>query len=128
MRYVSSGQARTEFGDEEVAKASELAALPVEAFPASLEIDVRPDMLDAELADMVAKLRQLPAVDDVETYQTWTERLARLVRGGVAAAALLALVVFASVLAVVGSTMRLALQRRRPRSRCCASSGRRTAS
>ena len=62
---------------------------------------------------MVQKLRQLPAIDDVETYQAWTERLARLVRGGVAAAALLALVVFASVLAVVGSTIRLALQRRR---------------
>jgi cell division transport system permease protein len=35
------------------------------------------------------------------------------VRGGVAASAILALVVLAAVLAVVGSTMRLALQRRR---------------
>jgi cell division transport system permease protein len=113
VRYVSSGQARTEFGKEEIAKASDLAALPVEAFPASIEIDVRPDMLDSELDDIVTKLRQLPAVDDVETYQTWTERLSRLVRGGVAAAALLAFVVFASVLAVIGSTMRLALQRRK---------------
>ena len=113
VRYVSSGQARSEFGNEEIAKASDLTALPVEAFPASIEIDVRPDMVDSELEDMVAKLRMLPAVDDVETYQTWTERLSRLVRGGVAAAALLALVVFASVLAVIGSTMRLALQRRR---------------
>jgi cell division transport system permease protein len=113
VRYVSSGQARTEFGQEEIAKAADLAALPVEAFPASLEIDVRPDMPAADLEDMVAKIRQLPAVDDVETYQSWTERLARLVRGGVAAAALLALVVFASVLAVIGSTMRLALQRRK---------------
>jgi cell division transport system permease protein len=113
VRYVSSGQARSEFGREELAKAADLAALPVEAFPASIEIDVRPDMLDSELEDMVGKLRQLPAVDDVETYQTWTERLARLVRGGVAAAALLAFVVFASVLAVIGSTMRLALQRRK---------------
>jgi cell division transport system permease protein len=113
VRYVSSGQARSEFGREEIAKTADLAALPVEAFPASIEIDVRPDMLDSELDDMVAKLRQLPAVDDVETYRTWTERLSRLVRGGVAAAALLALVVFASVLAVIGSTMRLALQRRK---------------
>ncbi len=113
VRYVSSGQARSEFGNEEIAKASDLTALPVEAFPASIEIDVRPDMVDSELEDMVAKLRMLPAVDDVETYQTWTERLSRLVRGGVAAAALLALVVFASVLAVIGSTMRLALQRRK---------------
>jgi cell division transport system permease protein len=113
VRYVSSGQARAEFGQEEIAKAADLAALPVEAFPASLEIEVKPDLPEADLEDMVAKIRQLPAVDDVETYRSWTERLARLVRGGVAAAALLAVVVFASVLAVIGSTMRLALQRRK---------------
>ncbi len=58
-------------------------------------------------------MKLLPGVDDVETYQAWTDRLARLVRGGVTAAALLALVVVAAVLAVVGSTLRLALQRRK---------------
>lgn len=113
VRYLSSGDARTEFGAREMQARSDLAALPVEAFPASLEIDVAPEMMDADLADMVGKMRQLPSVDDVETYQSWTERLARLVRGGVAASALLAAVVFTAVLAVVGSTMRLALQRRR---------------
>ncbi len=113
VHYVSSGQARADFGTRELGAKSELAALPVEAFPASIEIDVRPETSDADLADMVAKLRMLPSVDDVETYQAWTERLAKLVRGGVAAAALLAVVVFAAVLAVVGSTIRLALQRRR---------------
>jgi cell division transport system permease protein len=113
VRYVSAAQARSEFGQKEAGPRAELAALPVEAFPASIEIEVRSDVTDGELADVVGKLRQLPAVDDVETYQAWTERLARLIRGGVAAAALLALVVFASVLAVVGSTIRLALQRRR---------------
>lgn len=113
VRYVSPAQALAEFGRVEAQGKSELASLPVEAFPASLEIEVRPDLSDADLEDIVGKLRMLPAVDDVETYQAWTERLSRLVRGGVAAAALLALVVFASVLAVVGSTIRLALQRRR---------------
>jgi len=112
-RYVSSSDARVEFGETELAARSELAALPVEAFPASLEINVAQDMPDADLADMVGKMKRLPAVDDVETYQSWTDRLARLVRGGVAASALLAVVVFTAVLAVVGSTMRLALQRRR---------------
>jgi cell division transport system permease protein len=112
VRYVSSGDARMEFGEREIQARSELAALPVEAFPASLEIEVAPDMPDAELADMVGKVKQFAAVDDVETYQSWTDRLARLVRGGVAASALLAVVVFTAVLAVVGSTMRLALQRR----------------
>lgn len=112
VRYVSSGDARAEFGEREIQTRKELAALPVEAFPASLEVEASPDMTDAELADIVGKLRQVSAVDDVETYQSWTERLARLVRGGVAAAILLAVVVFASVLAVVGLTMRMALQRR----------------
>jgi cell division transport system permease protein len=113
VHYVSSGQARADFGTRELSAKADLAALPVEAFPASIEIDVAPETTDEELAAIVGKLRMLPSVDDVETYQAWTERLAKLVRGGVAAAALLAIVVFASVLAVVGSTIRLALQRRR---------------
>ncbi len=112
VHYMSSGQARSDFGSKELGKGAALAALPVEAFPASIEIDVRPDISDGELADIVGKLKLLPSVDDVETYQAWTERLARLVRGGVAASALLAVVVLAAVLAVVGSTIRLALQRR----------------
>ena len=112
VRYVSSGDARVEFGRETEGR-SELAGLPIEAFPASIEVDVAPGMPDRDLADAVVKIKQLPSVDDVETYQSWTERLARLVRGGVTASALLAIVVLAAVLAVVGSTMRLVLQRRR---------------
>ncbi len=113
IRYVSSGQARSDFGRRESGGKSELAALPAEAFPASLEIEMKREVSDAELGEVASKLRMLSAVEDVETYQAWTERLGRLIRGGVAAALLLAVVVFASVLAVVGSTIRLALQRRR---------------
>jgi cell division transport system permease protein len=113
VHYVSSGDARTQFGQTQLETNAALAGLPVEAFPASIELDVTPELPDLDLADMVAKMKQLPAVDDVETYQSWTERLARLVRGGVAASGLLAVVVLAAVLAVVGSTMRMALQRRR---------------
>src|SRR5438552_322086 len=75
VRYVSSGEARSEFGVSEMDTKNELAGLPVEAFPASLEIEVRQDMSDAELTDIVAKIKQLPSVEDVETYQAWTERL-----------------------------------------------------
>lgn len=110
VRYVSAGQARADLAREQT---SELAALPAEAFPASIEVEVAPEMTDQELAEAVGKLRQLASVDEVETYQSWTARLANLVRGGVAAAIVLAVVVFASVLAVVGSTIRLALQRRK---------------
>ncbi|MDP9036215.1 MAG: permease-like cell division protein FtsX [Myxococcota bacterium] len=113
VRFVSSGDARAEFGRQELDAHSELAALPADSFPASIEVDVAPDLPEADLADIVVKMKRLPAVDDVETYQSWTDRLGRLVRGGLAASALLAVVVFAAVLAVVGSTMRLALQRRR---------------
>jgi cell division transport system permease protein len=112
VRYVSSGQARETFATTDDPNGV-LAALPPEAFPASLEIDVATDVSDESLADTVAKLRKLPAVDDVETYQSWTDRLGRLVRGGVAASTLLAVIVLLSVLAVVASTMRFALQRRR---------------
>jgi cell division transport system permease protein len=110
-RYLSSGDARKQFGEAD--GQGELAALPAEAFPASIELDVAPDMPDTDLAAMIAKMKELPSVDDVETYQSWTERLSKLVRGGVAASAMLAVVVFAAVLSVVGSTMRLVLQRRR---------------
>jgi cell division transport system permease protein len=113
VRYVSSAEARTEFGQREMEMHGELAGLPVDAFPSSLEIDVAQDLSDSELADIVAKMRALPAVDDVETYRSWTDRLAKLVSGGVMAAAVLTVVVLGAVLAVVGSTMRLALQRRR---------------
>ncbi len=110
VRYISSGQARQDFAQTEK---KNLAGLAQEAFPSSIEVEVQPDMADAELTEMVTKLEKLPGVDEIETYQAWTDRLARLVRGGVAASGILALVVFASVLAVVGSTIRLALQRRR---------------
>jgi cell division transport system permease protein len=113
VHYLSSGDARMEFGQTQLDGNAALAGLPAEAFPASIEIDVAPDLADAALTDMVGKMKQLPAVDDVETYQSWTERLARLVRGGVAASGLLAVVVLSAVLAVVGSTMRMALQRRK---------------
>jgi len=112
VRYVSSGQARDQFSKEDDPKGA-LAALPAEAFPASIEVDVQADVTDEGLGEIVGKLEKLPAVDGVETYQSWTERLARLVRGGVAASAVLAVIVLLSVLAVVGSTMRFALQRRR---------------
>jgi cell division transport system permease protein len=112
VTYVSSGQARADFGSSQVVEHPDLAGLPVEAFPSSIEIEVRPDLPDDQLQSIVAKVHQLPVVDDVETYRAWTDRLAKLVRGGVAAAIVLALVVLAAVLAVVGSTIRLALQRR----------------
>jgi cell division transport system permease protein len=110
VRYLSSATARQEFLATE---GKAIAGMPQESFPASIEVDVTPEMGDSDIASVVAKLEKLPGVEEIETYQAWTERLGRLLKGGVAAAFVLAFVVFASVLAVVGSTIRLALQRRR---------------
>jgi len=114
VRHVTPELARKEALEGGDATPRELASLPREVFPASLEVDVRPETSDRDVAELVAKVASLPVVDDVETYGAWTERLGRLVRGGVLASVLLATVVLVSVLAVVGSTVRLALQRRRP--------------
>jgi cell division transport system permease protein len=112
VRNVSADQARRELGgftsDETL-----LDALPVEAFPASLEVALRDDLAVSRLEKLSAQLSQLPAVESVETYQAWSERLAALLAGGVTAAGILALVVFAAVISVVSSTIRLSLQRRR---------------
>ncbi len=110
-RLVSREAARDEViaqsGDEQ------LAALPPEAFPSSVELVFSESVDDSELSLLALKLRSLPMVEMVETYQRWTERLSQLLRGGVTASLFLALVVFAAVVSVVASTMRLLLERRR---------------
>jgi cell division transport system permease protein len=87
-------------------------ALPSEAFPASIEVKVESDLATGRLDQLAAQLGSLPAVDRVETYAAWSDRLAALLAGGVTASGLLALVVLAAVVSVVSSTIRLALQRR----------------
>ncbi len=109
--YVSAEQAR-----EEVMGSTEdeaLAGLPEEAFPASLEVTLTDDAAAARIEKLATQLEALPAVEAVETYQAWGERLDKLLRGGAQAALVLLLVVLAAVVSVVGSTMRMALSRRR---------------
>jgi len=111
VRFVSSADARRELltgGVDEV-----LAALPVEAFPASLEVDLAGDDAAARLDTVSGQLAALPMVDRVETYGAWSQRLGSLLTGGITAAAILAIIVLAAVVSVVSSTIRLALQRRR---------------
>lgn len=110
-RYISPLDARKDLVGDGLDIA--LAALPAEAFPASVEIELAEDISPEALAAIVSKLDALPQVESVETYERWTERLATLVSGGVTASGVLALVVLAAVIAVVASTMRLAMQRRR---------------
>jgi cell division transport system permease protein len=111
VRLVSNVEARREVLADETDAA--LAALPPNAFPTLLELGFNDEIEDADVAAIATKLRALPAVESVETYQRWTERLSSLLGGGVTASLCLAVVVFAAVVSVVGSTMRLLLQRRR---------------
>jgi len=111
VRFVSSQDARQEVlgtGADAV-----LAALPPEAFPASLELEFAVDTKAERVDTLVKQVALMPAVETVETYQSWSDRLETLLGGGVSASLLLAAVVLAAVISVVGSTIRLSLQRRR---------------
>ncbi|MBK8252787.1 MAG: ABC transporter permease [Polyangiaceae bacterium] len=112
VRLVTSLEARREVLADESDKA--LAALPPSAFPASLEVGFNDEVTHDMLDTTALKLRALPCVESVETYQKWTERLSSLLGGGVTASACLAIIVLAAVVSVIGSTLRLLLHRRRP--------------
>lgn len=108
--HVTSEAARDELlksGDEI------LAGLPPEAFPASIEVRVLDPDGSGALARMAEKLRFLPRVEAVETYESWGDRLGALLRSALMGAGILALVVLGTVVSVVGSTIRLSLQRRK---------------
>jgi cell division transport system permease protein len=107
VRYVSSEEARRDLADN--AGDAALAGLPVTAFAASLEVDFAPTTPDTAVTQVASKVRALPAVEGVETYERWSERLGVLLRGGVVASLVLAVVVLGAVVSVVGSTMRMAL-------------------
>ena len=111
VRRVSSEDARNEVAGRR--QDPVLDALPNDAFPASLEVSVKKDLGSDRLARIASQLQLLPAVESVETYGAWSERLGTLLSGGVTASLLLALIVLAAVVSVVSSTIRLSLQRRR---------------
>jgi cell division transport system permease protein len=111
VRYVPSEEARNDLLDGRSDPV--LSQLPADAFPASLEVALEDDATQSGVQRLAETLAVLPAVESVETYQSWTERLASLLRAGVAASGLLAAVVLAAVVSVVASTIRLTLQRRR---------------
>jgi len=111
VHFISSEEARRDLMNDH--SDDTLAALPDQAFPASLEIETK-ETMSAEARDHIAQqLRALPGVEGVETYGNWTSRLASVFSGGVTAAAILTLIVLGAVVSVVSSTIRMALQKRR---------------
>lgn len=108
--YVSSAQAREEVMGNSRDEA--LAALPEDAFPSSLEVHLSEAGAHDRIKQLADQLKALPAVESVETYAAWGQRLNKFLAGGAQAALILVLIVLASVMSVVGSTMRMALSRR----------------
>ncbi|MCC7536433.1 MAG: hypothetical protein IT379_09475 [Deltaproteobacteria bacterium] len=113
-QLVSSADARQQFLDgNEVGH--DLAALPAEVFPSSVEVTLSPAAAEnpaiiSQIAERVARLR---GVEQVETYRTWMDRLRMLVAGGRFGAGVLALLVGVCVLAIVGNTIRLSIANRK---------------
>jgi cell division transport system permease protein len=111
VRFVSSEEARRELTSDHADDT--LAALPEQAFPASLEVDTEESLAVAAREQIALQLRALPGVEAVETYANWSTKLASVFSGGVTAAVVLTLIVLGAVVSVVSSTIRMALHKRR---------------
>ena len=80
-----------------------LAGLPADAFPASIEVKVHDPERSGALTRMAEKLRLLPRVEAVETYEAWGERLSALLGSALIGAAVLTLIVLATVAPAAGA-------------------------
>lgn len=112
VTLLSAAEARAQFArDANVGGA--LAGLPADAFPASLEVTLRDGTSSARADEIAARVGHVAAVEGVETYRAFFQKLETLVLSGRTAAAVVALLVLICVLAVVGNTIRLAVAGRR---------------
>jgi cell division transport system permease protein len=111
VRYVSSDAARRDLLRDDPDEF--LSSLPEQAFPASLELETREPFLREQKQRLASQLQSLPAVETIESYDTYSKRLGHALVGFVTAATVLAFVVLLAVVSVVSSTMRLSLQRRK---------------
>jgi cell division transport system permease protein len=112
VTHFTSVAAREQFvRDAEVDPA--LANLPADVFPASLEVSLSPGTSSTRLGEIALRVDRFGAVEDVETYQSWFDRLDALLATGRAASTAIAVLVLLCVLFVVGGTIRLAVAGRR---------------
>jgi cell division transport system permease protein len=112
VTHVTPAQARESFLEEAVVGA-DLSSLPSEVFPGSLEVILLNGVTRERSESIAARLAQFRAVSDVESYQSWFEKLDGLLWGARMLAVGLALLVMFCVVAVIGNTIRLAVARRR---------------
>ena len=112
IEHMTSARAREELlRDAQIDR--ELASLPADVFPASLEVELRAGASEREVAALEQRLERYGAVEDVETYQSFFHRIDALIATGRGASIALGVLVLLSVLFVVGSTIRLAIAGRR---------------
>lgn len=112
VTHVTSAAAREDFlTDSEMG--SELAALPADVFPASLEVELRTGTSAPRIDAVAERVQRFGAVEDVETYRGWFSRLESLLATGRGLAIALAVLVLICVFFVVGNTIRLAVAGRR---------------
>ena len=115
--HVSSVEAREAFLesgsiDGETADSAR-AGIPADAFPASLEVELAGGIAASRSAEIGERIAQFSAVEEVETYHGWFERLESLLGAGRGIAIVLSILVLLSVLLVVGNTIRLAVAGRK---------------
>lgn len=99
---------RQQFGDEA------LQALQTNPLPASLKIELQEgDRTFSRARQVAQRIAALPGVEDVEYGQQWLSKLDRLLSGVAAATAILGLILAASSVMVVATTIKLAFHARR---------------
>jgi cell division transport system permease protein len=112
VEYVTSERARELFG-EQVDSHKNLAGLPADVFPASLELELGQGVDEQRIDQLATRIGQLQSVEEVETYHAFVGPFHALLRAGYSGALLLALLVVVCTLAVIGNTIRLAVVNRR---------------
>jgi cell division transport system permease protein len=113
VEHLSAAAAREQFLKDSMTT-SGMEGLPVQAFPASLEVEFVPNVSDKRIHEVAAQVSAFKAaVDEVDTYKSWFERLGALISAGRIAAGVLGGLVLICVFAVVSNTIKLAVASRR---------------
>jgi cell division transport system permease protein len=111
--YLTSEAARAQFLKDAMAT-STLTDLPAQVFPASIEVEFVPAVSDKRIQEVGQQVAAFKAaVDEVDTYKSWFERLGALLSAGRKAVAVFAGLVLICAFAVVSNTIRLAVANRR---------------
>lgn len=108
-RYVSPAEARAAVsGDDRL-----MASASAELFPATIELALVPGTTDQGRLDaLAARVRRLPSVSDVETYESITGQLQSVLSTSRSVALVFGAIVLLCAIAVVSNTVRLSLHHR----------------